>query len=186
MALYPTVILWWEKRLRRGKRLKFILLIGGGAWKLFLDLDSFIPWFLCRASAVGIVVKPAQYSGLVYGVRDIDLRSGSLRSSAGSALHLLCGIGQVCSSLWVSVSLFIKWCDKWSLKSLSKINGAPKTCNILSLTCHIFQVDTVLYLLGCCEDQVRSGRRFLPQLYWSKPWNSTYYHSHTCSNVDWG
>lgn len=137
MALYPTVILWWEKRLRRGKRLKFILLIGGGAWKLFLDLDSFSPWFLCRASAVGIVVKPAQYSGLVYGVRDIDLRSGSLRSSAGSALHLLCGIGQVCSSLWVSVSLFIKWCDKWSLKSLSKINGAPKTCNILSHLSHL-------------------------------------------------
>lgn len=40
------------------------------------------------------MVKSTQYPGLVSGVRDIDLRSGSLRSSAGSALHLLCGIGQ--------------------------------------------------------------------------------------------
>ena len=50
-----------------------------------------------------------------------------------------------------------------------KNQWSSKTCNILSLTCHIFQADTVLYLLGCCEDQVRSGRRSLPQLYEVNP-----------------
>lgn len=50
-------------------------------------------------------MKSTQYPGLVSGVRDIDLRSGSLRSSAGSALHFV-ALGNLFLSLGLSSLIY--------------------------------------------------------------------------------